>query len=349
MLKRASEILDNAISEVASAGHPDSQRLTTAVRDSNGNLKVSVWDIDPENQIHLRGSSVAEAISSVAATRPGLGRAVTAVRSAGGNLKLTSWDITVFGLIHRRGDAAAGAASMIAVESLSEQRVITALRDGANKLKLIVWDIDSSGNFQRKGDASAEVVNAVAITRLGPNRVVTAVQTTSGKLKVIVWDVSANGTITRKSEASAGRVTRVGIVSEETVLTVIRDNVGNLKGILWDVNPDTGEIVRSADRVAHTVNNIATDGSFMMAVRDSDSKLQLCSWQRSDFTFIPDGEIILSHGDAGSGGTITKLAISSVNTIDNGSERIFRWATSVRTQSGKLKIIVWTRSVAIPL
>ncbi len=78
-----------ALTRVGTPFHTD--RLITSVRDGDGNLKLTAWDVLSDGQITRQQSAFAGGITDLAANRVWFNYLVTAVRTASGNLKLIAW------------------------------------------------------------------------------------------------------------------------------------------------------------------------------------------------------------------------------------------------------------------
>ena len=134
----------------------DSQRVVTAVKTSEGNLKLIPWRINQDGSIdRLHGQNDptfndpnAGYIDEIDVVGYNFNYAfykhvVTAVRTSDGKLKLIAWGIDG-GDIVRLGSSGdqAGAASQIRVAwSNNSQRVITSMRDSQGNLRVIAWRV----------------------------------------------------------------------------------------------------------------------------------------------------------------------------------------------------------------
>jgi hypothetical protein len=141
-------------------------RFITAVRASNGKLKVIAWQLDAVTGEFTRfvgDSGESEgAISLVRMFNSPLGedRVLIAVRHGGGNLVVKHWELSSIGKLTRVGDTAlqgqpAGAISHVAIGGGGNQ-VYTAVSDSDGNLKIIVWEILSSGGLKRLGDSGQQ-------------------------------------------------------------------------------------------------------------------------------------------------------------------------------------------------
>jgi hypothetical protein len=228
---------------LGSAADVITNRLVTAVKDSRGNLKVIMWDVDSSGNVARKGSASAGTVGLISVADMGLGRFATAVQDSSGNLKVIVWDVDNDGNVSRKGDASAGTISLVSIVTVEPRytsdalgsRLATAVRDSRGDLKVIIWNVTGDGDVTRLGDASAGEIGLLSTANLTlTGAFVTAVQDSRGNLKVISWEVDRGGNVTRLGDASAGRIDLVAAdqVATRTV-TAVRDSDGNLKVISW--------------------------------------------------------------------------------------------------------------------
>lgn len=254
---RVADYLAGKISalDMATIGKAD-KKAVTAVRDSNGNLKVIVWDVvvtnDDEVSIVRLDDDLAEAVSalSIAPARVFDGVFV-AVRDSANELKVIPWTISDDGKILGRGKvgSAGEIGTAVAVAPLA-QGVAAAMKDSGGNLRVITWSAAASGDIGKRhetgvgGDIS-EV--KLLTTPLGDSNLTTIVRDAGGDLRLIGWAVDGDGTNLRRLGASkAGAVTNISADSvsrsypckdpRDMILTALRDSEGNLKLITWDTN-----------------------------------------------------------------------------------------------------------------
>jgi hypothetical protein len=188
-----------AISEVSLLKLPlfgTTERIVTAVRDGDGDLKVIVWRVSSTGaftRLGDSGSLAGEATLIRSALDP-RGRVVTSVRDGSGDLKLITWGISANGAtVQRLGDSGSAAGDIFgnSLASLPDG-VVSAVRDGSGNLKLIAWTVNAGGSLTRRSDSGSQAGEASAITvisDIGVNglSMVTVVRTGSGTLKLIGW------------------------------------------------------------------------------------------------------------------------------------------------------------------
>ena len=142
------------VTKVALTEIPD-QRVVTALRTGEGNLKLIAWDVsnpvisrrqgdDDEPLTDNTAGPIREV--SITAWEPDaftVGDDVAvAVRTNAGDLKIISWAVLPSGDFTRSGDSGdlAGAADLVNISwSRISKRLVTAIRDGDNNLRLITW------------------------------------------------------------------------------------------------------------------------------------------------------------------------------------------------------------------
>ncbi len=300
-LERKGEASAGAISKLALVDQSVGvkERVATAVRDSDGNLKVILWDARANGEVIRVGEASAGAISDVALVKLDDGHFATAVRDSEGKLKLIVWNVDSDGKVTRGPDASAGAVSDLALAKISapttdfDAYVLTAVKDSTGNLKVIAWDIN--GKVERKGEATAGEISELDVMEAWPSHVasalVTAVRDAAGNLKLITWGVDPEGAVKREGSASAGAVGSLAVSFggvDHSVATAVRDGSGTLKVILWEVTPE-GKLVRKADASDGAVQKVAVAGSnaaigeekgrIVTAARDDAGNLKLVHWE----------------------------------------------------------------------
>ena len=186
--------LAGTVQEIVAVDRPE-RRVLTAIRTSEGNLRLMAWRINANGSISREDDSgndagEASSISMVVIND----RALTAVRANDGNLKIISWSVPVGGPIRRLKDNAdqAGRASHITIRSIDNDRFITAVRQSSGALRLIAWRLTADGSLLRlqtsdEKDEEPDVSEIALSVRAG--RAITAVRTSNGRLKLIDWQV----------------------------------------------------------------------------------------------------------------------------------------------------------------
>lgn len=337
----------------------------TALRDSDGNLRLRHWGVTDQSLTPLAETGndfVAGSARDIAiANLNGCNFAVTALKTADNNLKLVSWFSSPDGM-ERNGSAEAGEVSEIAITrvkhptspSPSQGRVVTAVRTSSGNLKLVVWDVASNGSIQRRGEisaGSASDINIVSLPAAAPSsddsRVLTAVRTADGNLKLITWGIAANGDIRRIASADAGAVTQIALtkITATRVVTAVRTEEGTLKLISWSA-AQLGSIQRQGDddeplnqNTAGAVSEIALtrwepDASTIgediaVAVRTGSGDLKIIAWAvgpSGNFTRVGDSGALAGAADL--------INISWSNTSD-------RLVTALRDDDDNFRIVTW--------
>jgi murein DD-endopeptidase MepM/ murein hydrolase activator NlpD len=174
---------------------------------------------------------------------------------------------------------------------------------------------------------------------LSQTRFVTAVQN-AGKLKVIVWDVALdkNGNVTKitrgKDLQTDDETTQISVAATSVAgqfAVATRTASGYFKLYYFEIakGGDVGLIDSwTGDEPATLVSLILfKDPSMATAVWTTDGKLQFTKWD------LKDGKIKLAGRDNELLGDVTALALARIGDNQAGF--------AVRTQTGKLKIVLW--------
>jgi hypothetical protein len=146
-INRGGEAEAGAISAVAMIRRgSQGQFLLTALRDSEGELRLVSWRLSGEGSIDRLGTATAGKVSEIdIAGVAGASRsAVVVCRDDGGRLRLITWELSSDGkAITRWGGALAGNATRIRIAGTSDAGrtfFVTACADSAGKLKLLNWE-----------------------------------------------------------------------------------------------------------------------------------------------------------------------------------------------------------------
>ncbi|MEM9486128.1 MAG: hypothetical protein AAGA83_20825 [Cyanobacteria bacterium P01_F01_bin.116] len=189
-----------AVREIALSGlsYQGQRHVVTSVRDSSGNLKLIVWQVNPDGSITRRGDSgnqAGRALLIRAANSSGY--TVTSVRTTDGSLKLITWEPKLQGgrlNLVRVADSGTQA-GFIGDNSLIQRPggVTSAVQTQPGTLKLISWRISSSGTLTRLGDSgnqagAAASINLTSSPSTANAPIVTSVRTSENRLKLISWD-----------------------------------------------------------------------------------------------------------------------------------------------------------------
>jgi hypothetical protein len=177
------------------------------------------------------------------------------------------------------------------------------------------------------------------------------VRTQTGTLLLISWRVNIDGSITRAGDSAkqAGRASNIDIARRgNKYVTACRTASGNLKLISWDVT-DAGAITRTGDSgdqagEASRIKIVAlTDTIFVTACcagsaiigRRSPIPLMLISWRLNS-----DGSFTRLKDSGTAAGAVSEVSLIVFQTsVPRIAGRVI---TSVRTDDGRLKLIVWS-------
>jgi CubicO group peptidase (beta-lactamase class C family) len=227
-----------AATRLAGFGSTDG-RVAIAVRNGDGNLRVSVWEF------HNNGNQVVE-IDSI---------------TAGAISDVAIQGLDTSGVMNQA------------------TRFVTAVRNASGLLQVDVWDVDSTGHLTRRGKATADAVSAdslkgkIAIGRFDDDDFFTAAIGSDGKLDVIHWTVNAAGNLTKGDQVEAGSVK--GIATSNTK-TVLRQSDDKFKLINWRLV--NGQLERYGETSSGEISQVAAAGNVLCAMRLMDGTLRLNKW-----------------------------------------------------------------------
>lgn len=306
-------------------------RFATAVRATNGTLRVIAWGLASDGQVTQLASGTAGATDRIAAAAMGRTQLVTAVRTETGNLRLIAWGIGATGTVSRQGDADAGPVEEVAVVAATRTMAVTAVRDADSDLKLISWRIDStSGSITRLRDTSFGKATQPAVVAIAPRRLVAAIRAPSGRVLLRAIDVDADGGFQTRSSILGATVSEFSLapLAVERVVTAGRRSAdGTLQLQAWNVTP-AGVLSLRSEIDAGAASDIAltTRGTAhaLTAVRLATGAMRLIAWDAV-------GSLVrLGSIDAGDAAALTAITL--------GTDRV---VTAVRTTNGTLKVIAW--------
>jgi len=330
------EVAINTISNAGNGQH------ATAIRDSDGLLHVTGWNVMAGGAIQKEKSILAGEASEIAIT-DGEGF-VTAMRNGSGNLQVTAWStvLAVASSIKREGSAIIGAVSKVAATKLAgygalDGRVATAVRNGEGNLQIDVWDFHNASNqVTRRDTIVGGPISEVAVKTLHSStslaqstRMVTAVRNGEGKLQIDIWDINSAGQLTRKGKAIAGAVSAaaannkiaIGRFDDDDLFTASINGDGKLELIQWTVS-ESGLLTKGAEGVVDSeITEIAVAaGTTVMRLKD-DGKSKLINWR------VVNGQF-LRYGQADSNKVTQVAATGNVMTaarLDNGTLKLVKW------------------------
>jgi hypothetical protein len=322
--------------------------VVTAVRTSEGTLKLVNWQVGFNGTYHRIGDSGDQAGETSSLDIALFGRFVVACRDSNGKLKLISWDVSTAGPITRLKDSGAQPeeADRIKIVSLRFDMFVVAFRAGNGRLTLITWRLNSDGSFTRlKSGSAAEIVGEIDMVEVAASgtdrRVVTAVREGGSNLKLIVWRISPDGTLVRLSDSGTqgGEATLIRVVKDQFnhVVTAVRASTGNLKLISWLVSADGTSITFLRQRGHAGIEDsalLALADGLVSAVRTTDGNLQLISWQ------VSASGVITRRGDSGSQAGNARL-INLVRGPGFVGGLSVTMITPVQDSDDDLKLINW--------
>ncbi|WP_135502584.1 hypothetical protein [Roseovarius aestuariivivens] len=204
-IARLAEAGDDLVSAVSVARAKHFNGVYTAVRDADGELRVTPWTLSDNGQSFTRrAAGTAGEIGSVLDVAPLAGGVAAAMADSEGKLRLIAWSVSAQGdITARRDQAVAGDVSEITLMPVPHGRsnLASVVRGGDDRLYLIGWQIGDDGRRIRRlgssrvGPASQISADAVAHLRSdgdGGNRdwIATAMRDEAGDLRLIGWDTN---------------------------------------------------------------------------------------------------------------------------------------------------------------
>ncbi|HEU4387344.1 MAG TPA: serine hydrolase domain-containing protein [Blastocatellia bacterium] len=284
----------------------DGQAFITAVRNGSGDLQVTSWSATVGTTVEVKREADATfgPISKVVATKlsgagPLLGRFATAVRNGEGKLQVDVWDADNSAKkISRKDTYVAGPISEVAIKMLvyaeggQTSRFATAVRNGDGHLQVDVWDILANGHIERRGGQADVAVSAdgssrnrIAIGGWGQGNFFTASINGDGKFDMKSWAVTLpGGIVSKKDEYTSGEVLEVAVAADLIVVRLKTEGETNKMKLIYFKFSSTGDINRSGDNTEDVVDQMASNGSLVTAVRlvsakpEISNRLKLTRW-----------------------------------------------------------------------
>ena len=328
-------------------------RLMTAVRTSNGTLRLIAWRVSALGGVARTADSgnQAGAATYIDITRgPTSPTFVTACRTSSGKLRLIAWR-HAGSAINRRGDSGnqAGAATQIKVEGLTNTVYVSACRTSSGILRLISWRLNANGSLTRLAD-SANLAGAVSEIAMSLVRgtgnfhiVATTVRMSNGRLRVITWRVrSDTGAITRRGDS--GNV--IGVASEvDTTMAptghlLVSCKTGaparRLRVITLSINAAGTTIARRGDsgnQAGRIVRNAIAARPYgaISSISTASGNLKLIKWSVS-----VGGQVTRAGDSADQAGHVGPVDVVTLSGVGNAPV-----VAPVQTGSGSLKLLSW--------
>lgn len=232
-----------------------SKKFVTAVRLTDGKLKIIVWKIEYSSgtaKIKRLGDIVDEPISDVSIT-PALNfnGVVAAVRTSNNKLKMIPFKISSDGMTLTKGSTFTEDGTILGKPDVTviPRGVVAAMRDSDGKLKVISFYTSTAGNIvAKRGSEKGGSVSEVDIQRTphSGSNVITTVRS-DGDLILIAWTMDDEGRKLRRSGSSkAGNASMISTASafhsqgsnppRDFIMTAVRLSNNNLKLINWESN-----------------------------------------------------------------------------------------------------------------
>jgi hypothetical protein len=183
-------------------GPPTGQaQFMTATRNAWGNLEVSLWYIDSNNQIQLVGTDSAGAVSevSIVCVQDSSSDVITAVRNSSGNLELIQWHYadsevsrgnTWYGTAGSQIAAAAVAEPFSGLINLYTADLVPSTAFPQGQLNVAWWD--TQGSSLSTGNDTTIPSTQVALTSANTAALAVGVLGASGPYVVDVFDYTAD-------------------------------------------------------------------------------------------------------------------------------------------------------------
>jgi hypothetical protein len=283
------------VTQVA-ALHTGLGNVLTAVRDSDGNLKLITWKVHADGAIERLHDFTAGPVLSIAAARWDRLHVVTAVRTLT-EMKVIAWRVYADGSIHRLADASAPGwyPYMLSVIDVTPTPwgVVTSILNSNNSLEVTGWhvvydDDEKKWKVIRMSSDGGGFTDIIAATALDyDNLLTTTVRTQAGDQKVIAWYVDYLGGVERGASAiSPGNCTR--LESERlgvgTLVTACQDaSHTGLKMSLFAVGPygESVDLYDTAHAGGISALSLARAGDDMVvsAIRTNSGTLKLIAWK----------------------------------------------------------------------
>jgi hypothetical protein len=338
------------VTAVAAAGLADAgqewSRVAVAVVTSAGVMRLLVLehtqDGDTLRLVDEANGPVAEQVS---VARVPATRLVTASR-AGSMATLQLWRIPANGTTLTALDSVTfHDVADIKVIALSSGRALTAARTPSGNLALAVWDCSGESLGAMPLDtATAGAVTDYEVVALDATRVVTAVRQGDGNLKLIVWELEPHRgsgvSLARRGDALDGAVTEVALSTTAVagqVTTAARRPDGKLHLTTWDVS-GAGALTQRGTVATGDAGSMVQLGLFKTkslaaAFQTPAGNLRVVAWdvEQNEDTKAVSHTRLYANG----AGPVDRLAVARVLT----DQRTL--VTAVRTQEGRLKVILW--------
>jgi hypothetical protein len=322
-------------------------RVATAVRNSDGNLKVIVWDVSADGmQVTRRGDKLAGAISDVALCGLGLDMLATAVIT-GGELKVIIWQVDENGQVTRKesGVVAAGKVNDVAVCRVGIEHLATAVRREDGTLRVDAWHVTARGEITHKGSEAAGQINTpgagaaskaprLAMNSVGTRGFATYLRDSNLDLKAILWQYD-DGKVTRLGSAGPDGDQVVALagcaLERETAVAAARGMDGKLNLFAYHFPDDGARVERRGTAQAGSITEVAAcrvgTELCVTGVRLPNNQLKLILWHVSK-----DGHHIMRRDDA------LDEAFTSLAMCHAGAN-LFVAAT--RGAGGNLNVVAW--------
>lgn len=235
------------------------------------------------------------------------------------------------------GQLAGAVKALDATKITGQNLIVTPVRTNGDRLKLISWSYTNAGVISRLNDSgnTGPTISNVACPHTTESRIITAIRE-GGDFALLEWTCDQAGKLSLVtsgvSDSTATAVGAAGGAYQGQYTTAKRQPTGKLLVRCWK---EGGAPIGSgqAGEIVSLGRPVCVDATLMTpVVLACNEKLRLIAWSvAQNGTLTRTG-----HADTG--------AASRVSLAHIGG----KWATAVRTGSGRLELIFWEINGGVP-
>jgi hypothetical protein len=294
----AGTVTQVAVAWVGASGYSDEDdRFVTAVRDSEGKLRLISWAYGEAERLDTGDYQPSILNSQISIATLFNGYVATAAREADEDIRLDLWRITNSGSVIHEASAIAGRGSFANVVVARTGKLVAVFRNQEGQLSTQMFSIDAqySQLTWHSGWVSSQA-GKVKARPWNENYIVAAFETSSDTLGVYFYDTQDDikwhaGNI--QSGHATGAIADLSVNTTGKLTTAVTLPSGTLKIIRW--NFVSGGVERDTDNVesgypegaasypaveggSGAGNDISTYDQLLTAVREADGDLRLTVW-----------------------------------------------------------------------
>ena len=279
----------------ASGAHGDDDRFITAVRDSNGRLRLILWEHGRSTRLGTATFRPAIRSSQIDTASLYNGYFVTAAREADDDIRIDLWRVTSDDRIVHRTSAIAGSGSWANVVNAEGRRVVAVFRNTSGQLTTQMFSInDHYDDFDYHSGWVSSQAGEVKARAWNDRFIVAAFETASDQLGVYFFDTQGGihfHSSNIQSGHTTGTISDLAISRRGKLATAVRDSAGHLKLLRWDLSAD-GSVERLTDNevsgypmgdATHVLaeggsgigSDLSTHNQLLTGGRDSNDELRL--------------------------------------------------------------------------